>query len=598
MKTAIFRQTLFCSLSIFSMMFFSSVGAATVYDFEGTTQGWKGINTAYGPWSVTEWASSGTHSLKADVWLYDHATYYLSIIQNQNLSGNRYLKAKVRRSSWGHWAGFTAKIYVKTGDSWQWYDGGLINVTPDGQELVIDLSSVSNLNYVRELGVAFETWGNCWDRASIYVDNVRLESGTEPGSFLWERDGEYLLDNAKNVYLAGQKVSKVNPVNGDPVWSRSTPGNTRVSSAMLLNDNLFVSQDSGTWKLDKNSGNIVWVNSVKGFLYPESPVGHLLETTNTTTQKKITSMNPSNGTIQWQRNFTTESTGFYILYADAMVVVVSTSEINPPNNRVVYVLNVTNGNILWSAQIGVVLAVDASGVYARSNDFYHLTKYNMSTGAQIWTINKYVTTILLKNEYLYLDQHDMSMSQYYFHRINPSNGTILWSKFSGPTTSMLKVLDNGSLVSSSLVEGSGYFASVLDKNNGSILWSTGPQGNVYSKGSDVVAKRFDFATNSTKVSLVNPSNGNAYWTYTFPRDPYPEVDFLYIDDQSVYVFNYFTYSEGVPYDGNIVAINKQNGAKRWQYNFGLSNVTDFITTDTYIYFSTYPFYATTVSLLK
>jgi hypothetical protein len=156
--------------------------AATVYDFETSTQNWTGQGTMYNPWPVTEWSSRGNSSLKADIQLQNNAHYTLKLTQNQNLTNTKAIKATARRSSWGTWSRFTAKFYIKTGDNWQWYDGGLVNISDavSGQELSFDISSISTRNYTKEIGIEFQTWGDCNGKGALYLDNVRYEEEIAP----------------------------------------------------------------------------------------------------------------------------------------------------------------------------------------------------------------------------------------------------------------------------------------------------------------------------------------------------------------------------------------------------------------------------------
>lgn len=148
----------------------------TLYSFENGTQSWVGSNVSGGPWSVSEWSSLGSRSLKADVALRSNSKHYLSVIQNSNLSNRTTLSATVRHANWGNVGnGMQAKIYVKTGSNWTWYDGGSFNIGPNATDISINLSSVPNLSQVREIGVEFIAAGNSSGNTSIYVDNVRVQ---------------------------------------------------------------------------------------------------------------------------------------------------------------------------------------------------------------------------------------------------------------------------------------------------------------------------------------------------------------------------------------------------------------------------------------
>lgn len=151
--------------------------AATLYDFESGTQSWQGGNVAGGPWTTNEWKSSGTYSLKADVSLSSHSVHSLYLAADQSLSGKSILKATVKHASWGSiGSGIYAKLYVKTGSGWTWYDGGatLINAS-GGTTLSLSLSSIPNLSQVREIGVQFTASSDSSGQSAVYVDNVTVQ---------------------------------------------------------------------------------------------------------------------------------------------------------------------------------------------------------------------------------------------------------------------------------------------------------------------------------------------------------------------------------------------------------------------------------------
>ena len=153
-------------------------GVTVKANFENTIEGWTGLNIAAGPWSVTEWASNGSYSLKADVNLSNNATYELHKTANDNFTGKSQLKAVVRHSTSGTTGGMTAKIYVKTGSGWTWYDGGAvaINSGTGGTVLTLNLSGVANLDQVKEYGVEYRAGSSgASGSTSIYIDYVTLQ---------------------------------------------------------------------------------------------------------------------------------------------------------------------------------------------------------------------------------------------------------------------------------------------------------------------------------------------------------------------------------------------------------------------------------------
>ena len=111
--------------------------------FESGVGGWSASSVSGGPWQVTEWAAQGSSSLKADVAL---------------------------------GSGLTAKIYLKTGSAYTWYDTAATTITTGtgGTTLSLSLSGVANRSDVREIGVQFFAAANSSGTTSIYLDNVTV----------------------------------------------------------------------------------------------------------------------------------------------------------------------------------------------------------------------------------------------------------------------------------------------------------------------------------------------------------------------------------------------------------------------------------------
>jgi mannan endo-1,4-beta-mannosidase len=130
-----------------------------------------------GPWSTNEWASKDNYSLKADVQLNNNSQHYLSLTQNQNFSGKSQLKATVKHADWGNLGnGINAQLYVKTGSDWKWFDGESVEInSSNGTILTLDLSSISDLNDIKEIGVQFMGSSKSSGQTAVYVDNVTIQ---------------------------------------------------------------------------------------------------------------------------------------------------------------------------------------------------------------------------------------------------------------------------------------------------------------------------------------------------------------------------------------------------------------------------------------
>ncbi|WP_368042577.1 hypothetical protein [Ectobacillus sp. JY-23] len=147
--------------------------APTLFDFETSVQGWTGANISGGPWAVSDWSVNGSKSLKADVILTNVSSYALKNTTGLNLSAKTTLRARVKHASWGNVGnGMTAKLYIKTGSTWTWYDGGSVGInaiTPT--TLALNLNGVTNIHDIREIGIEFYTFQGSADSA-VFVDYI------------------------------------------------------------------------------------------------------------------------------------------------------------------------------------------------------------------------------------------------------------------------------------------------------------------------------------------------------------------------------------------------------------------------------------------
>ncbi len=150
-------------------------GGSLLHGFESGTESWTGTNVTGGPWRVTEWAAQGSGSLKANVALGAGRQFGLARVGAVNLASGSTLRVTVRVPAWGSpGTGTTAKLYVKTGSAWRWYDSGasLVDSGASGTTLTLSLAGVSNRDDVREIGVQFLAASNSSGASAVYLDNV------------------------------------------------------------------------------------------------------------------------------------------------------------------------------------------------------------------------------------------------------------------------------------------------------------------------------------------------------------------------------------------------------------------------------------------
>lgn len=148
-----------------------------LFSFETSTEGWaSGDAIVSGYWSVNEWSSNGSNSFKANVNFAPAKNFTLKTTAVQNFTGKSTLSATVRVASWSNvGAGLTAKLYVKTGTGWQWFDASASVAAGSNAVLTINLNNVANKHDVRELGVYFQTGTTASGSGAVYVDGVIVQ---------------------------------------------------------------------------------------------------------------------------------------------------------------------------------------------------------------------------------------------------------------------------------------------------------------------------------------------------------------------------------------------------------------------------------------
>jgi outer membrane protein assembly factor BamB len=563
-KFSIFKKM--CSIAgLVALILCGSSNATVLYNFEGSTQGWQASGVSDGPWSVSEWANNGSYSLKADITLQDHRQNYLKISKQHNFSGKKFLKAFVNRSSWGNWDVLTAKFYIKTGSSWQWFDGGTEILSSQSKELTIDLSDIPNIADVKEIGVLFETFGNCSNGGSVYVDFVRFEDENEPGTHLWEKRGKALIDNDENIFIVGDDITKVNGATGSNIWFIAI----KASSAIIYNNELYVSFPNRIIKLNKNDGTSHWANNSYGILYNESPSDNLLAYTDAGISKTVTNIDPVSGATRWTTTFTADDYNLKINYASSSIIIISgTVSDESGSTTTTYAINTTTGTIIWQNSIGDFMAADQNGIYCRSNDYSDLVKYDIVNGNLLWTLNGcFPFAVKTTSSYLYVTESNFSQNRFFIHSLSLSTGSIVWSTAIAPEQVFRSNIISTGVIASNYRSASFsmYNSSMFRHSDGSMIWSN--YGQIFSNGNDVVTISSTAANNY--VQLKEPSSNNNYWTYTIPTVPYITAQNLGCDKNNVYVhnYNYWRHSQGNPTEGKLMAINKLTGTLKWSTPF-------------------------------
>ena len=158
----------------------TSSGTA-LYSFSNGVGQWKGTSISGGPWRTNEVVVSATDSLKADVQLSAGKQYILYTQEKATirLAGRKKAIAQARVASWGFSNGgsVSAKLYIKAGSGWTWYDSGSVQLNSGSSTaLVLDLSRVpaGQLGDVQEIGVQYTSNTN-GGTSAVYLTYITVE---------------------------------------------------------------------------------------------------------------------------------------------------------------------------------------------------------------------------------------------------------------------------------------------------------------------------------------------------------------------------------------------------------------------------------------
>ncbi|RIW34244.1 beta-mannosidase [Bacillus salacetis] len=138
----------------------------TLYDFEDGVEGWviEQNQAAATALSVNGGALQSTFDLAKT------AGFELAKVQNVDLSKGSSLSVDVKLSN----GTANARLYVKTGGGWTWFDSGITTIDANGYKtLTLDLSKVENASAVKSIGVKIEPVSGT-GTAAASIDNVVL----------------------------------------------------------------------------------------------------------------------------------------------------------------------------------------------------------------------------------------------------------------------------------------------------------------------------------------------------------------------------------------------------------------------------------------
>lgn len=149
-----------------------SITPGILYGFEDGAEGWvveQNRASATAPVVSQDLASEGTQSLMSTFDL-EGDDFELAKIGKLDLSNMNQLSAKLTLSQ----GTAKARLYVKTGSSWQWFDSGMVQIDANDWTIVtIDLTEVTNRDEIQSIGIKLEEFTGAGN-ATLYLDEVRI----------------------------------------------------------------------------------------------------------------------------------------------------------------------------------------------------------------------------------------------------------------------------------------------------------------------------------------------------------------------------------------------------------------------------------------
>ncbi|WP_169087528.1 glycosyl hydrolase [Paenibacillus sp. PL91] len=146
--------------------------AGVLYDFESEASGFiVEVNnaSATAPAISTDAATKGTHALTSTFSL-SGSGFELTKASALDLSAVGSISVKVKLSA----GTANARLYMKTGSNWSWYDSGMAAVDSSGfQTLTLSLGEVAGRDAVKSIGIKIEPTSGS-GTASVYVDEITL----------------------------------------------------------------------------------------------------------------------------------------------------------------------------------------------------------------------------------------------------------------------------------------------------------------------------------------------------------------------------------------------------------------------------------------
>lgn len=129
----------------------------TIYSFDQEVGDWTGPDLAVSEGQLVA-RVSGTKDQKTEIYLQ----------ANQDLSDYNWYVVKLKADS-----PLQARLYVKVGDNWQWFNNETATVADQWTTLRFDLSGIANRSKTREIGIEFIGQGGT-EQVLVQIDQISL----------------------------------------------------------------------------------------------------------------------------------------------------------------------------------------------------------------------------------------------------------------------------------------------------------------------------------------------------------------------------------------------------------------------------------------
>jgi outer membrane protein assembly factor BamB len=576
------------------------VAPTTIASFENSTEGWIGSNFTGGPWPVDEWASNGRRGLKANVTLKPWNCFWFKNVKLQSFAGKQMLRATINKSSWGVFGdGIVARLYIKTGSSWTWHEGTLVEILTDasykhtGTELTLDLRGIANLNEVHEIGVQVWVKTGCSEDASIYLDDVRVYETYPDGTNTWWLPGPELSFMEGNYYLWSRTNirTRVDLSSGLNLYTESfeLPVHEENGIRFYHNDGTFRAVDAAT-------NSQIWSVQIPAFEYGLAVHANAVNAPVIIADSKlIAALDFASGSILWQRSTTISSD---VVFPNAVDIVV----LERHANGITDIISIDRvvGTEKWSTSLPIPVYHTNGQVFQNNMIVYNLDIgrifcCNLLTGAEVWQQN-YGTAIILpivNTNSVFVSVNDELICYDWLSGAQQWRQAYAyqWTFFAGAI-----FINNRTDISRlNMASGNVEFTITLENrsprvnfvnNQIEVRYSNPNETVIYSPGTGLIIRRYqnpdpNYSTYTDKlgntfrvenappnpqISLLDPVTNEPVWSFSIARSLF-NAEFEYIADADVNATYICLVNRGPSWNNTtVIALNRENGTARWVKN--------------------------------